>query len=210
MRDAADATRLARQPEPRVDFFLGAMSPYSWLAAERIGKLLPHARWRALFLGGLFHGAGRQSWGFGERREQEMAECERRAAAYGLGVMRWPEPWPTNDLAVARAMTFADREGALRRFALAAMRLAFLAGRDLERPDTVLEAARVAEIDPERVRRALGDEEIKLALRSETDAALARGVFGVPTVAVGEQLFWGEDRLEQAAGAAGARAADAG
>ena len=195
--------------EPRTDFFFGAMSPYSWLAAERIAGLLPQARWRAVFLGGLFHGAGRESWGFSDRREQEMAECERRAAEYGLGPMQWPERWPTSDLAVARAMTFAEREGTLERFALAAMRLAFLEGRDLEQRETVLEAGARSALDSTLLERALADETIKLALREETERALARGVVGVPTLAVGEQLFWGDDRLEEAAAAARAGAARA-
>jgi len=186
----------------QVEFFFGAMSPYSWLAAERIGELIPRARWRPLFMGALLHGAGRQSWGFTDERAAGMAECERRAREYGLGEMRWPEPWPTNDLTAARAMTFAERAGALERYALAVMRLAFLEGSDMEQRCVVLEAGTRAGLDAGELERALADDEIKLALRATTDEALARGVFGAPTVAVGAQLFWGDDRLPEAAAAA--------
>jgi 2-hydroxychromene-2-carboxylate isomerase len=180
-------------------FFFSAMSPYSWLAAERIGLLIPTARWRPVFLGGIFKAKGRKSWGLDEGRAAGMADCEARAAAYGLELMRWPEPWPTNELSAARAMMFAQAAGRLESFALEAMRLAFREGADLELLAPILEAARRAGLDPAEAQAALADPEIKQALRAATDQALARGVFGVPTVIVAEQLYWGDDHLEQAA-----------
>jgi 2-hydroxychromene-2-carboxylate isomerase len=177
------------------------MSPYSWLAAERIEQLLPQAHWRALFLGGMFKSNGRISWGLTAEREQGIADCHERASSYGLGPIRWPEPWPTNDLLVARAMIYADSQGMLKPFALSAMRLAFLDGADIGRLDTVLEAARRTSIDPAELNAAIAGPAVKQALRDATDAAHAVGVFGVPTVVVDGELFWGDDRLEDAANA---------
>jgi len=194
---------------PAAIFFFGAMSPYSWISAERIGALLPEAEWRAVFLGAIFNTNGRSSWGLGEGRAAGMADCEERAAKYGLGPIRWPERWPTNDLHVARAITFAARAGLLEAYALSAMRMAFLEGADLAEPDVVLEAGTRVGIDAHTLRDALADPAIKSALRDATDDALARGVFGVPSVIIGEELFWGDDRLEEAAGAFGAAAARA-
>jgi 2-hydroxychromene-2-carboxylate isomerase len=193
-----------------VVFFFGAMSPYSWLSAERIGALLPEAQWQGVFLGGIFKSCGRVSWASGDHRSDGMAECEARARAYGLGEVRWPDPWPTNDLVVARAMLLAQAFGMLQPFALQAMRMAFKEGADLARAGVVDEAARRAGIAPEQLTGALAAPETKGALRVATEQALARGVFGVPTFAVGEQLLWGDDRLEQAAAAAhAARASEA-
>jgi 2-hydroxychromene-2-carboxylate isomerase len=186
------------------DFFLGAMSPYAWMSAERIDDLIPSARWRPVFLGGLFAAAGRSSWALGETREQGMAECEARAQRYGLGVIRWPERWPTSDLHVARGMLFAERKDLLRPFALAAMRMAFREAADLGEMDAVLEAGSRSGIDERELGAALADPDVKQALRAATDGAHSRGVFGVPTVIVGDELFWGDDRLEQAAAVAGA------
>jgi 2-hydroxychromene-2-carboxylate isomerase len=180
-------------------FFFGAMSPYSWLAAERIDGLLPHVRWRGVLAGALFKANGRTSWGLGESRVSGMADCEARAAARGLGQIRWPDPWPTSDLPIARAMAHAEARGMLRPFALEAMRLAFLEGRDLGDREAVLEAGRRAGIEEPELERALEDPDIKQALRGVTEEALALGVFGVPTVAIGGKLFWGDDRLEEAA-----------
>lgn len=185
-------------------FFFGAMSPYSWFAAERIDALLPEAQWRPVFAGGLFKASGRTSWGLTDARSASLADCDARALEHGLGEIVWPDPWPTLDVLVARAMLFADRQGQLRPFALAAMRLAFREGADLGEPATVREAGLRAGLEPAEVERATQDPEIKAALRAATDDAVARGVFGVPTVVVGDQLFWGDDRLQDATRAAAA------
>jgi 2-hydroxychromene-2-carboxylate isomerase len=78
------------------------------------------------------------------------------------------------------------------------MRLAFLDGVDLGERDAVLEAGRRVGIDEQLLGAALTDEEIKDATRARTTEAVAAGVFGVPSVLVGEQLFWGDDRLADA------------
>jgi 2-hydroxychromene-2-carboxylate isomerase len=188
-------------------FFFGAMSPYSWFAAERIERLLPGVRWQGVFAGAIFKANGRVSWGLTEDREEGMADCEARARVHGLGPIRWPDPWPTNDLLIARAMTFAELGSGAKALGLAAMRLAFLEGADLGQADVVLEAGRRAGLDVEQLNGALSDADIKDALRRATDEALALGVFGVPTVVIGEELFWGDDRLDEAAAASGSHPA---
>ncbi len=182
-------------------FFFGAMSPYSWFAAERIDGLLPDAEWRPVFAGALFRASGRSTWGLDERRVAGIADCEARAGAHGLGTIVWPDPWPTNDVTVARAMIAAEGRGALRPFALAAMRLSFREGADLGELDAVLEAGRRAGLDTAELEAAVRDPEIREGLRAATDEALALGVFGVPTVIVDGRPFWGDDRLAEAASA---------
>jgi 2-hydroxychromene-2-carboxylate isomerase len=191
-------------PEQPPVFYFAAMSPYSWFAAERIGELLPRAHWEPVFAGGLFRSAGRKSWGLDERREENIHECERRALQHGLGPISWPQPWPTNDVHVARAMTYAATRGLLHEYALAAMRAAFREGADLERREVLVEIGARVEIPQDELEAALEDPDVKGRLRSTTDGAHELGVIGVPTVVVGEQLFWGDDRLEEAALAAGA------
>jgi 2-hydroxychromene-2-carboxylate isomerase len=132
-----------------------------------------------------------------------MAEIERRARGYRLPPLRWPDPWPSHYLLAMRAVTFAFRAGgdAGRAFALAAFRLAFTEGRDLALAANVREAGRRSGLDPDALEAATQDPAIKDALRAATAAAHERGAFGVPTAAVGGQLFWGDDRLEDAAAA---------
>jgi 2-hydroxychromene-2-carboxylate isomerase len=185
-----------------ITFYFDVGSPYAYLAAERVERVLGRpVEWRPVLLGGLFRLTGRSSWALGdfERRRRGMEEIERRAARYGLPPLRWPDPWPGDYLVAMRAAAFARREGVARAFALAAGRLAFGAGRDLGRLDAVLEASAAAGLDRAAVEAALTDQPVKDELRAATDAAHALGVFGVPTLAVGDELFWGDDRLEDAA-----------
>ena len=113
--------------------------------------------------------------------------------------MRWPESWPTNGLPVAIAMTFAQTRGMLRGFALSAMRLGFLEGRDLADTAVILEAGERAGLMASELEIAIQSDEIDRALHDVTAEAIARGVFGVPTVVVGGEVFWGDDHLEDAA-----------
>jgi 2-hydroxychromene-2-carboxylate isomerase len=188
-------------------FFYDLGSPYSYLAAERVNALFTEAigeppEWQPVLLGALFKRFGRDSWGNGPGREEDMRECERRASAYGLPPIQWPDPWPPNTLYAMRAATFAKEIGRAVSFSLAAFRQAFAAGRDLSRPDNVLLAGAASEMHPRAIEAAVGREHIKERLRAATDAAGDRGVLGVPSVLVAGGVFWGDDRLELAAEAA--------
>jgi 2-hydroxychromene-2-carboxylate isomerase len=189
----------------RATFYFDLGSPYAYLAAERIAgeDVLPKEElvaWQPLSLGALFKLAGRSSWSLGdpERRREGIAEVERRAELYGLAPVRWPEPWPSNYLFAMRACTYAFQVGCGIEFSLHAFRASFQQGHDLGLPERVLRVAGEVGLDPGAVADATQDPQVKLALRAATQEAHELGVFGVPAVAVGEQLFWGEDHLEDA------------
>jgi 2-hydroxychromene-2-carboxylate isomerase len=193
-------------PALGASFYFDLGSPYAYLAAERLaGERLTAAlaepvAWQPVSLGALFKLAGRSSWSLGdpERRRAGIAEVERRAELYGLPPVRWPEPWPSNYLFAMRACTYAFQVGVGREFSLAAFRAAFELGHDLGVPERVLELAGEVGLEPREVGEAVLDPEVKLALRTATEAAHEIGVFGVPTLAVGGELYWGEDRLKDA------------
>jgi 2-hydroxychromene-2-carboxylate isomerase len=186
-------------PMTRTLFHFGAMSPYSWFAAERIGALIPDAQWRPVFAGGLFRATGRSTWGLSDRRAAGIADCEARAQLHGLGPMSWPAGWPSSDVLVARALVVADRQELLEPFALAAMRAQFRDGQPLDDPDVLRQVAGEVGVDPAGLIEATSTAAVKDSLRARNDEAVALGVFGVPTVVVGDQLFWGDDRLDDAA-----------
>lgn len=189
--------------DDRPVFYYDLGSPYAWLAAERINDVLPVVPvWQPILLGGIWSHTGGGSWSLTDEREAGMAEVERRARERGLMEVRWPEPWPSNYLAAMRAATFAQQAGRAVAFSLAAFRQAFNAGRNLADLDSVLVAAAACELHPNAVAKGIESRSVKDRLRAATDEAAARGVIGVPTVAVGDQLFWGDDRLEEAAAAA--------
>jgi 2-hydroxychromene-2-carboxylate isomerase len=181
-----------------VTFYFDLGSPFAYLTAERLEKHLPGPiAWQPVLLGGIFKLNGRSSWALGdaERRRAGMADVEQRAREYGLPPLRWPDPWPSDYLFAMRVATFAFQIQRGREFAQQAFRAAFQEGWNLNIPERVLDVAAAASIDRQTVVEAAGNPAVKAALRSATDAAHERGVFGVPTVAVGEELFWGDDRL---------------
>ena len=192
--------------EPAV-FYYDLGSPYAYLAAERIASVFDGAgaeqpEWQPILLGGLFARFTRGSWAETPEREAGMREVERRAQAYGLPPIRWPDPWPGNMLTAMRAATFAKEIGRTVSFSLAAFRQAFAAGRDLSEPDNVFIAAASSELHPRSLQAAVARDAIKARLREATDRAGDLGVMGVPSVVVGQEVFWGDDRLEDAAAAA--------
>jgi 2-hydroxychromene-2-carboxylate isomerase len=187
---------------PRTTFYFDLGSPYAYLAAERYQTLLPEpVDWQPVLLGGLFKLAGRSSWALGDdrRRQAGIADVERRARSYGLPAVRWPEPWPTNYLTAMRAATYAFSVGRGREFTGQAFRSAFQQGTDLSIAAHVLEAGVDCGLDGSQLERGIDDPAIKGALKDATDAAYAAGVIGVPTITIGQELFWGDDRLEDAA-----------
>ena len=187
---------------PPITFYFDVGSPYAYLGAERLDQVLPGpVRWQPVLLGGLFKLTGRSSWALGDyrRRQRGMAEIERRARSYGLPPIVWPDPWPTDYLVAMRVVTYAFAVGRGREFAERAFRNAFARGRDLSIRAHVLAAAREADLDRGEAEAAMHDPKVKRTLREATETAHGLGVFGVPTVAVGDELFWGDDRLEDAA-----------
>jgi 2-hydroxychromene-2-carboxylate isomerase len=181
-------------------FYYDLGSPYAYLTAERINQVLPVVPiWQPILLGGIWAQSGGGSWSLTGARAEGMGEVERRAREHGLQPIRWPEPWPTNTLPAMRAAVFCQQIGRGVAFSLAAFRQAFAGGRDLSVVDNVLIAAAACELHPNAVVKGIESKATKERLRAATADAYERGVRGVPTVAVGGELFWGDDRLEEAA-----------
>ena len=193
--------------DERPTFFFDYSSPYSYLAAERVNSVMPEPPvWQPISFGFVLRATGRTPWSLTGKREDEMAEIERRAAERGLPELRWPSGWGPGEsvaeaygLTAPRAGIFAKASGRAVAFSLAAFRQAFAGGRDLSDPDNVLIAAAACELHPRAVLAGIETESVKRELQQATESAIELGVAGVPTIAVGEELFWGDDRLEEAA-----------
>jgi 2-hydroxychromene-2-carboxylate isomerase len=190
----------------RAVFYYDLGSPYAYLSAERLQGVLPVMPvWQPILLGGIWQQSGGRSWGVTDERQAGQAEVERRAADYGLMEFRWPDGWPNNTLKAMRAAVFAQSIGRAVAFSLAAFRQAFAGGRDLSDVDNVLIAAAACELHPNAVLKAIETQSVKDKLREVTAEAYDRGVRGVPTIAVGDELFYGDDRLEEVASALAGR-----
>jgi 2-hydroxychromene-2-carboxylate isomerase len=187
---------------PAAVLYFDVGSPFSYLAVERAAHVLGlEPAFQPVLLGALFAARGRGSWAVGDpaRRAAGMLDVQSRAAAYGLPPVRWPRPWPGNYLPAMRIATWAQLQGAAAAFAQAAGRRAFVHGRDLSQSTEAAAAAAAAGLDPDAALRATAEPAIKAALREATEAAFGRGVRGVPTLTLGGALYYGDDRLEEAA-----------
>ena len=178
-------------------FYFDLSSPVAYLAAERVNHVLGEVpEWVPVRLGepGPFRCA--------EEVAAYREDVERAARAQGVQPVVWPEPFPSDSEWAMLVATYAKQIGRAVAFSLAAFRQAFAAGRDLSERDNVLIAAAACEMHPRALLKAVETRVVKDALREATDRAGDLGVEGVPAVVVGEEVFWGDDRLEDAVEAA--------
>lgn len=193
-------------------FFYDLYSPYAYLAALRVDDALPVApRWAPIVFGVVLREVGRIPWSMraGER-EAGQEEVSSRAHERGLGEMKWPPGWPAESYSVRplRAVVWAAREdpATAKRLTLALYETVFGRGRPLEDLAVIREAATACGLDADALAEGIEREDVKDELRESTADAIARGVTGIPTVAIGETLYWGDDRLEDAAASLAERA----
>jgi 2-hydroxychromene-2-carboxylate isomerase len=188
-------------------FYYDFSSPYSYLAAERISGLFAEAgveqpEWQPISFGHLLRATGRLPWSLqpGGPDPEHLEEIQRRARERRLPEVRYPPGWPAENYSLnpTRTAIYAKESGRVVSFSLACFRQVFAAGRDMSDVDNVLIAAAACELHPNAVLKGIATKSVKDRLRAATDRALEIGVEGIPTVAVGDRLFWGDDRLEDA------------
>ena len=197
------AARAARDlPRPRVIFAFDLASAWTYLAAERVDRLFTGVHWRPAF-GDDFGGASLAVAGsreIGTRAERDAVE--RRAAELRLPLV-WPDHAPDGRQAMRVAVLAAERERAAP-FVLAAGRLTFCGGYDLDDPETLAEAAAAAGLGLNEALEAAADQARDGVLEAAARRLLARGADALPALQVGRTLFCGEHRVAEAAAAAGA------
>ena len=186
-----------------IDFYFDFSSPYGYLASTRIDALAArHGRavvWRPFLLGVAFKTTGQAPAVEPPLRGPYHRHDFARSARL-LGVpFKMPAVFPFAALAASRAYYWlVDRDpDQARALARAIYHAAFGEGRDVTSPETIAELAAPLGVDPSALLAALGEPAVKDRLRRETEAALARGVFGSPFIVVDGEPFWGHDRLDQ-------------
>jgi 2-hydroxychromene-2-carboxylate isomerase len=191
-------------------FYYDFSSPFSYLAAERISGLFAEAgaeqpEWQPISFGHVLKSTGRRPWSMPPEGPdpEHLEEIQRRARERGLPKVVYPEGWPVDNYSLnpTRAAIYAKESGRVVSFSLACFRQVFAAGRDMSDVDNILIAAAACELHPNAVLKGIETKAVKDELRAATDEAISRGVMGIPTVAVADRLFWGDDRLEEAVAA---------
>jgi 2-hydroxychromene-2-carboxylate isomerase len=184
-----------------VAFYFDLSCPFSYLGAERVERLLGNAAWIPAAGVALYQGG---PWGDPRARERALARAERRAATLRLPLV-WPDRFPADAPMALRAAAHAAEIGAGPAFALAASRLAFCGGFDLEDPEILAEAAAAAGIGLDACLAAAADSSRDGPLHATARGLLARGVEFLPAMHVGARWFAGEQSIAEAAASAGAQ-----
>lgn len=136
----------------------------------------------------------------------DRGRIEARVRELGLQPLLWPARWPPDTELAMRAATYAKRIGRAVAFSLAAFRQEFAAGRDLGDEDTVLIAAAACEMHPAALLKGIELRSVTDAFADAVRRASAARVVTLPAIQVGEQVFQGDDAVEQAGRALGMHA----
>lgn len=187
----------------RLEFWFEFASTYSYLSALRIGEAA-RARgvqivWRPFLLGPIFTAQGWRTSPFNVYPAKGVymwRDVERRAHTYGLNFRR-PSVFPMHTVKAARLALVAGRQGRIGELTETLYRAAFEQDADLSDTDQLAALAAAAGLNPGAVEET-DDEAIRTQLRANVSEAMARGVFGAPTFFVGDEMYWGDDRLDEA------------
>jgi 2-hydroxychromene-2-carboxylate isomerase len=190
---------------PVLDFWYEFASPYSCLSALRIEKLAGDAgvtlRWRPFLLGPIFAAQGWNTSPFAlypSKGRYMWRDTARRARRQGLNFVK-PENFPQNSLTATR-LALAGRDGGWTpAFSQTLFRAQFSEGKNISEEAVLAAALKEAGSEPNVAMPLARSEEVKGRLRAEIEYAKSIGIFGAPFFVAGDgELFWGDDRLEEA------------
>lgn len=191
-----------RHVAQRIDFYFEFASPYGYLASTQIDALGERygceVHWHPIMLGAALKATGSRPLVDIPLKGPYMRHDLPRFARY-LGVpLSLPPRMPANSLHASRAAVWLEDDPPLAgRLTQAIFHAHWGEGRDIGSPDLVAEIAAPLGIDPGALVAAVADPAIKQRLKERTEASLERGVFGSPFIFIGDEPFWGADRLPQ-------------
>ncbi len=188
-----------------LEFWYEFASTYSYPAAMRIAPLAQRAgatvRWRPFLLGPIFAAQGWNDSPFNiypAKGRYMWRDLTRICAREELPLVLPPLRFPQNGLKAARIALAGEAEGWISKFTRAVYTANFAQQRDISDDATLDDILSKLGIDRTRAFAAANAPENKTRLKEQTDEAIARGIFGAPFFTIGEELFWGNDRLEEA------------
>ena len=187
------------------EFWYEFGSTYSYPAAMRIETLANEAgvevRWRPFLLGPIFQ---TQGWNdspfniFAAKGRYMWRDLERVCETEGLALKLPPVKFPQNGLKAARLALAGESQGWTPAFTRAVFTENYAEQEDISEDATLREILVALGVDAEAALAAANAAENKDALRRQTEEAASRGLFGAPSFTIGDELFWGNDRLEAA------------
>jgi 2-hydroxychromene-2-carboxylate isomerase len=189
----------------QVEFYYDLVSPYSYLAYGQLGRICEENGaalvLRPMLLGAVHKQAGIKAPIETKLKARYQARDIRRCAEYYGVPLRFPDPFPFRTLKTMRAAMFLRERGELEAFTDVAFALYWEEGgapkgfEEVDEDAPISTVARRMGADPEEVLEGAASSDAKQSLKDATSEALQRGVFGAPAFFVGDEMFWGNDRL---------------
>ncbi|MCY3701462.1 MAG: 2-hydroxychromene-2-carboxylate isomerase [Rhodospirillales bacterium] len=184
----------------RVEFYFDVGSPSGYLAWTQLPAIAREAGaaidYRPILLGGIFKATGNTSPAEVPAKGRYLSmDLARFARRYDVPLV-YNSAFPINTIGLMRGAVAAQQSGQLEAY-LDVIYPAFWARDvDLSKPEEVVRCLREGDLDAEFLMRRTQEDDVKLELRQQSDAAVARGLFGIPTMFVNDEMFFGQDRLE--------------
>ncbi len=185
----------------KLEFYFDVASPPSYIAHERLPGIVEGTGaaliLRPVLAGGVFKLSGNSSPVAVPAKRAYMMEVElpRLARQHGIA-LDFAARAPFDSLGLMRGAMAAAEDNRLADYAAAMFRAMWAEGKDMSDPAAVAAALSAAGFDAERLFARTQEQDIKNALIAATEAAVTRGVFGVPTFFVGAEMFFGQDHLD--------------
>jgi 2-hydroxychromene-2-carboxylate isomerase/NAD(P)H-dependent FMN reductase len=203
---AVEADRGRGTPWPSIDVWFDFASTYSYLAVSRVEDLARRTNveviWRPFLLGPIFQSQGWNDSPFNvypAKGKYMWRDLERECARLSPSLpFRRPSSFPRNGLRAARIAIASEMEPWCGRYVQAVFRANFADDRDIGSADVLAEILRDLGLTVDEIMARAESTEHKPKLRLQTERARELGIFGAPTFVVGDEIFWGNDRLEQA------------
>lgn len=183
-----------------VEFFFDFNSPYGYIAAHKIEDIAAkHGRtvdWKPFLLGAVFKVTGAQPLPHVPMKGDYAKHDFARSARFHDVTYNPPADFPFSPVAASRAVYWAKGQGKAGEMTLALYNAALGEAQDIAAPDAVVAVAAKAGFDGAAAAAGIQDPEIKEQLKTVTDDAIAREIFGSPFFVVDGEAFWGADRLD--------------
>src|ERR1700733_2082236 len=192
------------QPTRELELWFEFGSNYSYLSLMRIEdearRLGVHLRWKPFLLGPIFRALGMETSPFVLQKEKGAyvwRDMVRQCRKHGLG---WTQPttFPRASVLPARVALLGAEQPWIGEFSRKVMELNFVLDEDINQPHRIAELLVAMDLPASELIDRAQAEPNKTRLRDQTEQARTRGVFGAPTFFVGTEVYWGDDRLEDA------------
>jgi 2-hydroxychromene-2-carboxylate isomerase len=196
------AVSASEEPLPKIEFWFEFGSNYSYLTVMRIEdearKHGVRVVWKPFLLGPILQSLGAHPFSQNEKGAYVQKDMARLCRKYGLSPWVKPSVFPRLGVLPLRIVLLAAEQPWIFAFCRKVMELNFAKDQDINQSASMAPILAELGLTPEPILEQAQSEKIKAGLRAQTDAARAKGVFGAPTFFVGEDMFWGNDRLEDA------------